>query len=167
MGNCHFDILGVDHELRLAGLVGPGSVLSIHHAFTPLTLTTGQWHGAWDYSCSQIGKLGFRELRYLAALSLALSPPCLGVGIWPKSGFLESLWCVSVEACREHCPSAPIVAGAGHAIRPPTQRRPVLRPHTKISRGATTCWYHGSLNPAVPLLGASQFCELFSQSSVS
>lgn len=100
---------GVYHELRLAEPVVPGSVLSLYHTFTPLILITAWWGGAYRYPCFQMGKLGFRELRCLAHMSTAISPPWPGRG-WLKSGSLESLQDFSAEPCGERGPSVPVLA---------------------------------------------------------
>lgn len=110
-------LLGVYYELTPAELVVPGSVVSLYHVFTPLILTAARWGGAYGYPCSQMGKLGFRELRCFADLPITVSPPWLGVGMWPKSGFWESLRNSSVEPCKELCPSAPMVS-RGWPCRP-------------------------------------------------
>lgn len=135
------------------------------HTFNP--------HNSWVtwaycYPCFQMGKLGFRELRGLAHLSVAVSPP------WPecgghvtKSGSLEWLQDFSADPWRECCPSVPVVArGWLWSPFPDTEAaslgRERVRPHTESSREKnhpllSAC---GPLNPAVLLPDTLQFCEL-------
>lgn len=153
-----FTLPSVYYELTPAKLVVPGSVLSLYHVFTPLILTAARWGGAYGYPCSQMGKLGFRELRCFAYLPITVSPPWLGVGTWPKSGFWEPRRSSSVEPCKELCPSAPLVSGGWpcrptpHGGRQSAAGEP--RRHTQSSREKN---HRGASHPS----DASQLCEPF------
>lgn len=155
MGNGYFYITGCllwAHTGRAGGAGLCTKPLPCIHSFNPHSSSV-RW-GLWLSLFSD--ELGFRELRCFADLPITVSPPRLGVGMWPKSGFWESLRNSSVEPCRELRPPAPMVSGAGHAA-PPLMEAASLqqesRGHTQKAAGRrTTCWHRGPLTPAVLLL---------------
>lgn len=159
-------LLGVYHELRLAEPVVPGSVLSLYHAFTPLILVTAWWGGAYLYPCFQMGKLGFRELRCLAHMSTAISPPCPGCG-WACDQS-QAPWSLSRTSLLNLAGNDALRClcwlGVGCDLLPLTRRQPVwgrrARGHTQKAGGRRTADTCGPVSRALLLLDPSQFCEL-------
>lgn len=139
-------LLGVYHELTPAELVVLGSVLS--HVFTSLILTA-RWGGACGYPCSQMGKLGFRELRCFADLPITAPLPHPGY-VWAcdqcqASGGLSGTPLLSLA--KNSAPLHPGCPGAGHA-GPPLMEAAGLqqesRGRTQGTAGRrTTCWHRG------------------------